>query len=131
MDEPRKKKKSKKSIDVPNEGENEFEDKSNEKESNKNIQVQSDKEKGKSTKSEKNELTGKSLRITLQYEHAFEIVRKFVTVCNENKNYDLAADYLHEGGSVSEVLKTFDTTDKKNINNITTLFSAIHILIMK
>ncbi|XP_033228122.1 nucleolar pre-ribosomal-associated protein 1-like isoform X2 [Belonocnema kinseyi] len=85
----------------------------------------------KSSKVEKIQLTGKALRDLFQFEHAFDAVRKFVTVCNENKKQDLAAEYLEAGGNVLEVLKTFDTTDKKNINNITTLFSAIHILIMK
>lgn len=122
------KKKSRKSIDVRVEEENN----PDEKKMNKNIQETNNEEKvTKSVKSKKYEITGKSLRTSFQREYAFDEVRTFVTMCNENKNYDLAADYLEEGGSVLEILKTFDTTDKKNINNITTLFSAIHILTMK
>ncbi|XP_011695235.1 PREDICTED: nucleolar pre-ribosomal-associated protein 1 isoform X1 [Wasmannia auropunctata] len=56
------------------------------------------------------------------------VLRKFVTVCNENKEMDLAAEYLLTGGSVLEVLKLLD---KKNTANATTVFAATHILLMR
>lgn len=59
------------------------------------------------------------------------VLRKFVIICNENKERDLAAEYLLAGGSVLEVLKLLESFDKKNTVNATTVFSAIHILLMR
>lgn len=124
-EEDNNKKKAKKSADVTVEGENDDSNESDEDEKEKN------EKKINKPKSKKFEITGKSLRNSFQKEFAFDEVRTFVTVCKENINYDLAADYLEEGGSVLEILKVFDTTDKKNINNIATLFSAVHILVIR
>lgn len=57
-------------------------------------------------------------------------LRKFVTICNENKERDLAAEYLLAGGSVLEVLKLLESSDKNTANTVT-IFSAIHILLMR
>lgn len=59
------------------------------------------------------------------------VLRKFVTVCNENRERDLAAEYLLAGGSVLEVLKLSQSSDMKSTANATTVFSAVHILLMR
>lgn len=58
-------------------------------------------------------------------------LRKFVTICNENKERDFAVEYLLAGGSVLEVLRLLESSDKKNNTNTVTVFSAIHILLMR
>ncbi|XP_011866793.1 PREDICTED: nucleolar pre-ribosomal-associated protein 1 [Vollenhovia emeryi] len=76
--------------------------------------------------------TGHSLRTFLSSPSAdLTALRKFVTICNENKERDLAAEYLLAGGSVLEVLRLLESSDKKNTASATTVFSAIHILLMR
>ncbi|XP_036142931.1 nucleolar pre-ribosomal-associated protein 1 isoform X2 [Monomorium pharaonis] len=58
-------------------------------------------------------------------------LRKFVTICNEDKERDLAAEYLLAGGNVLEVLKLLESSDKKNTTDTIAVFSAIHILLMR
>lgn len=76
------------------------------------------------------EINGRSLRALLSTS-GLVALRKFVTICNENKERDLAAEYLLAGGSILEILKLLDLSDKKNISSATTVFSAINILLMK
>ncbi|EFN70096.1 Nucleolar pre-ribosomal-associated protein 1 [Camponotus floridanus] len=78
----------------------------------------------------RNEFDGRSLRALLSTS-GLDVLRKFVTICNENKERDLAAEYLLAGGDVLEVLKLLDLSDKKNISSAITVFSAINILLMK
>ncbi|XP_015600464.1 nucleolar pre-ribosomal-associated protein 1 [Cephus cinctus] len=76
-------------------------------------------------------ITGKSLRNSFNSAEGLDMLRKFITICQENKQRDLASEYLHAGGSALEVLRLLDTSDKKSINNAMTVFSAMHIVIMK
>lgn len=76
------------------------------------------------------EINGRSLRALLSTS-GLVALRKFVTICNENKERNLAAEYLLAGGSILEVLKLLDLSDKKNTSSATTVFAAINILLMK
>ncbi|XP_053970281.1 nucleolar pre-ribosomal-associated protein 1 [Hylaeus volcanicus] len=78
------------------------------------------------------ELDGKSLRASFNSASALETLKKFVKICNNSNEKDLAAEYLDAGGNIIEVLKLLDTSDnKKNIGAVTTVFSAIRILLIK
>lgn len=77
------------------------------------------------------ELNGKSLRAQLLSSSNLDPLRKFVTICKENKEKDLAAEYLLAGGNVLEVLRLLDSSEKKNVANTITVFSAINILLMR
>lgn len=59
------------------------------------------------------------------------VLRRFVTICNENRERDLAAEYLLAGGSVLEVLKLLQPSERKSTANASTVFSAVHILLMR
>ncbi|XP_077279429.1 nucleolar pre-ribosomal-associated protein 1 isoform X2 [Temnothorax americanus] len=74
---------------------------------------------------------GRSLRTLFSTSADLTVLRKFVTMCNENKERDLAAEYLLAGGSVLEVLRLLESSDEKNAANATTVFSAIHILLTR
>lgn len=78
----------------------------------------------------RDEFNGRSLRALLSTS-GLDALRKFVTICNENKEKDLAAEYLLAGGGVLEILKLLDLSEKKNISSAITVFSAINILLMK
>lgn len=58
------------------------------------------------------------------------MLKKFVKICNENKERDLAAEYLNAGGNILEILK-FLAAEKKGISNAITVFSALRILLIK
>ncbi|XP_029673694.1 nucleolar pre-ribosomal-associated protein 1 [Formica exsecta] len=77
------------------------------------------------------EFNGRSLRVLLSSSGGLDALRKFVTICNEDKERDLAAEYLLAGGGVLEVLRLLEFSDKKNTINAITVFSAINILLMK
>lgn len=74
---------------------------------------------------------GQCLRTLFSSSTDLAVLRKFVTICNENEEKDLAAEYLLAGGSVLEVLRLLESSDKKNAANATTVFSAVHILLMR
>ncbi|KYQ54426.1 Nucleolar pre-ribosomal-associated protein 1 [Trachymyrmex zeteki] len=74
---------------------------------------------------------GQSLRTLFSSSNNLAALRKFVAICNENKERDLAAEYLHNGGSVLEVLRLLESSDKKSTSIATTVFSASHILLMR
>ena len=74
---------------------------------------------------------GQSLRTLFSSSNNLAALRKFVTICNENKERDLAAEYLHTGGSVFEILRLLESSDKKSTSTATTVFSATHILLMR
>lgn len=76
------------------------------------------------------EFNGQSLRTLFSSSTSLDAVRKFVTICKENKERNLAVEYLDAGGSVLEVLKLLDSSDK-NIINASTIFSAINILLIR
>lgn len=76
-------------------------------------------------------LSGKYFRKALTSPNGFDELRKFVTVCTENKERDFASEYLHAGGNILEVLRLLDSSDKKNLSNAATVFTALKILIMK
>ncbi|XP_043270889.1 nucleolar pre-ribosomal-associated protein 1 [Venturia canescens] len=80
---------------------------------------------------EANSLSGKSLRKRFNSNEGLNTLRKFLVACKELKDRDLAAEYLHAGGNVLEILRLLDTSDKKNVNNASAVFSAIHLIIMK
>lgn len=77
------------------------------------------------------EFNGKSLRSLFSSSGGFHALKKFVTICKENKEKDLAAEYLLAGGSVLEILKLLGSSDRKNSTDVTIVFSAINILLMK
>ncbi|KYN02538.1 PREDICTED: nucleolar pre-ribosomal-associated protein 1 [Cyphomyrmex costatus] len=74
---------------------------------------------------------GQSFRTLFSSSNNLAALRKFVTICSENKERDLAAEYLHIGGSVLEVLRLLESSDKKNTSIAVTVFSATHILLMR
>ncbi|KAL6424428.1 hypothetical protein ACFW04_009892 [Cataglyphis niger] len=77
------------------------------------------------------EFNGRSLRALLSSSSGLGALKKFVTICNENKEKDIAAEYLLAGGSILEILKLLEFSDKKNTINAIPIFSAINILLMK
>ncbi|XP_058796890.1 nucleolar pre-ribosomal-associated protein 1 [Phymastichus coffea] len=86
------------------------------------------------TKKESNELNGKFLRNAFNSADGYAILHKFVAFCDQNatnKKKNLVDEYLEAGGSVLEILRLLDNSDKRNVNNITTVFTAMHIIIMK
>lgn len=83
------------------------------------------------TDKEARQMSGKSLRTSFNSADGLIMLKKFIAVCNDNKKFDLAAQYLNAGGSPLEILKLLDTTEKKNLGNATTVFSALEIVIMK
>ncbi|KAG5326616.1 NPA1P protein, partial [Pseudoatta argentina] len=83
------------------------------------------------TKDRQDIFNGQSLRTLFSSSNNLPVLRKFVTICNENKEKDLAAEYLHTGGSVFEVLRLLESSDKKSTSIATTVFSATHILLMR
>ncbi|XP_012269209.2 nucleolar pre-ribosomal-associated protein 1 isoform X2 [Athalia rosae] len=85
----------------------------------------------KFTDTEARQITGKSLRASFNSADGLAVLKKFVTICNENKKLDLAVQYLDAGGSPLEILRLLETTDKKNINNATVVFSALEIVIIE
>lgn len=77
------------------------------------------------------EFNGKSLRSLLPSVDGLPALKKFVTICNENKERDLAAEYLHAGGGVLEILRLLTSSDKRNTADATTVFSAVNILLVR
>ncbi|XP_043249486.1 nucleolar pre-ribosomal-associated protein 1 [Colletes gigas] len=77
------------------------------------------------------ELDGKSLRANLNSANGLEMLRKFVKICNNSTERDLAAEYLDSGGNILEILRLLDTEDKKSITAIITVFAAVRILLIK
>lgn len=76
------------------------------------------------------EFDGKYLRTLLSTSDGLHALRKFVTICRENKDRDLATEYLLAGGGVLEILRLLDS-DRKNAGDAVIVFSAISILLMK
>lgn len=97
---------------------------------NKNIDSEEDNAKNNTCNAIQGEFSGKYFRKQLSTSNCFYALRKFVTICNRNKENDLAAEYLLANGSVLEVLKLLDSSDRKN-TDVTTIFSAMNILLMK
>ncbi|XP_076754806.1 nucleolar pre-ribosomal-associated protein 1 [Xylocopa sonorina] len=85
----------------------------------------------KDTSKQTDHLTGKFLRESFSSTKDIDVLKKFVKVCNEDKERDLAAEYLNEGGNILEILKLLDDGDKKGISTATAVFSAVRILLMK
>lgn len=83
------------------------------------------------TKEESNKFNGKFLRKAFNSADGVSTLQKFITICNQNNERDLAAEYLEAGGSVLEVLRLLDASEKKNLYNAATVFSAMHIVIIK
>ncbi|XP_011500624.1 PREDICTED: nucleolar pre-ribosomal-associated protein 1 [Ceratosolen solmsi marchali] len=83
------------------------------------------------SKEESDRFTGKFLRDSFSSSEDFLMLNKFVAICHQNGKRDLAAEFLRAGGTVLEILKSLDISEKKNINNTCVVFSAMHIVIMK
>ncbi|XP_008209600.1 nucleolar pre-ribosomal-associated protein 1 [Nasonia vitripennis] len=83
------------------------------------------------SKEESDKFNGKFLRNAFNSAAGFSTLQKFITLCSQNNKKDLAAEYLQAGGSVLEILRLLDSSEKKNINNASTVFAAMHIAIMK
>ncbi|OXU29987.1 hypothetical protein TSAR_001104 [Trichomalopsis sarcophagae] len=83
------------------------------------------------SKEESDKFNGKFLRNAFNSAAGFSTLQKFITLCSQNNKKDLAAEYLQAGGSVLEILRLLDSSEKKNINNASTVFAAMHIVIMK
>ncbi|KAK2577471.1 hypothetical protein KPH14_003572 [Odynerus spinipes] len=102
---------------------------------NKHVITETSEEKNESsdkvTSIESEGLSGKYLRKAFASSSGFDELRKFVTVCTENKERDLAAEYIRAGGNILEVLRLLDASDKKNLSNAATVFAALNILIIK
>lgn len=95
----------------------------------------SDSEDGRGMKKvsnkEANKLTGKALRKSFNSQGGIVALSKFLAICKENTERDLVADYLQAGGSLLEILRLLDTSEKKNLSNANAVFSAMHLIIMK
>jgi len=74
---------------------------------------------------------GQSFRTLFSSSNNLAALRKFVTICKENKERNLAAEYLHAGGSVFEILRLLESSDKKSTSIATTVFSTTYILLMR
>ncbi|XP_066598571.1 nucleolar pre-ribosomal-associated protein 1 isoform X2 [Prorops nasuta] len=98
---------------------------------NSNIEESEDEGNGKITTKEIKTFNGKFLRKAFISANGIDTLHKFIIICKENKERDLAAEYLLAGGSILEILRLLDTNEKRNISNATTIFSAVHILIIK
>ncbi|XP_029174651.1 nucleolar pre-ribosomal-associated protein 1 [Nylanderia fulva] len=84
-----------------------------------------------STDIRSDEFDGRFLRSLLSSSSGLGSLRKFLTICSENEERDLAGEYLLAGGGVLEVLRLLDFSDKKSTSNAVTVFSAVNILLMK
>ncbi|XP_076642321.1 nucleolar pre-ribosomal-associated protein 1 [Halictus rubicundus] len=78
-----------------------------------------------------NQLDGKSMKAAFNSINSLEYLQQFVKSCNDNKERDMAAEYLNAGGNILELLRLLDSTDKKGIGSATTVFSAVRILLIK
>lgn len=83
------------------------------------------------TKEESDKFNGKFLRNAFNSADGYAVLQKFVALCDQNHHKDLVTEYLEAGGSVLEILRLLDSSEKRNINNIATVFSAMHIIILK
>lgn len=97
---------------------------------NRNINSEENDAKNSTCNAEQNEFNGKYFKQLLSTPNYLHALKKFVTICNENKESDLTGEYLLANGSVLEVVKLLDSSDRKN-TDITTIFSAMNILLMK
>lgn len=75
-------------------------------------------------------MDGKYFRRSFNSTNGLDMLKKFVKICNENKERDLAAEYLNAGGNILEILK-FLAAEKKGISDAITVFSALRILLLK
>lgn len=98
--------------------------------SDKNTDSEKNKAKDSACNAVQDEFNGKHFKKLLSTPNYVYALKKFVTICNENKEKDLAAEYLLANGSVFEVVKLLDSSDRKNIDVIS-IFSAINILLLK
>lgn len=55
-------------------------------------------------------------------------LEKFLALCNQGNAEGATTEYIKAGGNVLEILKSLDTSEKKNIN---TVFSAMQSVILK
>ncbi|XP_076278899.1 nucleolar pre-ribosomal-associated protein 1 isoform X2 [Lasioglossum baleicum] len=93
--------------------------------------IENDGEDIEDDKNINNQLDGKSIRAAFNSTNGLECLRQFVKSCNDNKERDMAAEYLNAGGNILELLRLLDSTDKKGIGSATTVFSAVRILLIK
>jgi hypothetical protein len=99
--------------------------------SEENIDLEGNNSKDAISNDRQDELNGKSLRTLLSSSDGLDALKKFVIICKNTEQKDLAAEYLFAGGNIVEVLKLLDSSDKKNTANAVTVFSAINILLMR
>lgn len=76
-------------------------------------------------------LDGKFFKESFNSSNNLDILKEFIKICNENKEKDLAAEYLNAGGNIFDILRLLNTADKKEMNIAIIVFSAIRILIIK
>lgn len=74
-------------------------------------------------------MSGKWLRKSFNSSQGLDALRKFLVVHGENKERDLAADYLRAGGNLLEIVKLLDTGDKKNVNDAADVFAGMRLII--
>ncbi|XP_015124059.1 nucleolar pre-ribosomal-associated protein 1 [Diachasma alloeum] len=70
------------------------------------------------------------LRSSLKTASGLGMLRKFVTICTENTERDLASEYIEKSGHVFEILQLLEECDK-DLNKAALVFSGMHIVIMK
>ncbi|XP_011299628.1 nucleolar pre-ribosomal-associated protein 1 [Fopius arisanus] len=78
-----------------------------------------------------NEISANYLRSSFKTASGLSILRKFVTICSENTERELASEYIEKSGNVFEILRLLEGCDSKNLNNVALVFSGMHIVIMK
>ncbi|KAG7208509.1 hypothetical protein KM043_014732 [Ampulex compressa] len=84
----------------------------------------------KSSKTEPGNFNAKRFRKSLNLANNLDELKKFIEVCNEKNGKDIAAEYILAGGSVLEILRLLDSTEKTN-SIVIPVFSAIRILLIK
>ncbi|XP_076378630.1 nucleolar pre-ribosomal-associated protein 1 [Megalopta genalis] len=93
--------------------------------------IDNDEENVEDNKDINNPVDGKSMRASFNSINGLECLRQFVKSHNENKERDMAAEYLNAGGNILELLRLLDNTDKKSIGSSTVVFSATRIILLK
>lgn len=58
-------------------------------------------------------------------------MKKFLVICNSDVDKALVGEYLKAGGSILEIVKLLDAIDKKNLNDVSTIFSAVATVILE
>lgn len=77
-------------------------------------------------------MDGKKLRTSFNSKDGIGALKKFVQACKKNNaEYNEADTYLEAHGTIHEIVMMLKKVDKKNLDDITLIFAAMQILIVK